>query len=69
MPTYIYKCQSCEKVFEVRQRISADPLSECPKDICPKVEEGKDCDGTPKRQVAGGAFHLKGGGWADEGYS
>ncbi|MCU0317327.1 MAG: hypothetical protein MUC92_12115 [Fimbriimonadaceae bacterium] len=29
MPTYVYECQTCEKVFEVDQRISEDPLRDC----------------------------------------
>ncbi len=31
MPTYIYKCNSCEDTFEVRQRMTDDPLTKCPK--------------------------------------
>ncbi len=29
MPTYVYECKQCEKVFEVDQRITADPLTDC----------------------------------------
>lgn len=29
MPTYVYECKSCEKVFEVRQRITEPPLADC----------------------------------------
>lgn len=29
MPTYVYECSSCEKMFEVEQRISESPLSVC----------------------------------------
>ena len=29
MPTYVYECRSCEKTFEVDQRITADPLTDC----------------------------------------
>ncbi len=29
MPTYVYECSSCEKMFEVDQRISESPLSVC----------------------------------------
>ena len=29
MPTYVYECRACEKVFEVAQRISEDPLTDC----------------------------------------
>lgn len=30
MPTYNYKCTNCDHRFEARQRISDDPLTECP---------------------------------------
>lgn len=29
MPIYVYECSSCGDVFEVEQRITADPLTEC----------------------------------------
>ena len=29
MPTYVYECRSCEKTFEVEQRITEDPLKDC----------------------------------------
>jgi putative FmdB family regulatory protein len=29
MPTYIYECKTCEKTFEVEQRITADTLTDC----------------------------------------
>lgn len=31
MPTYVYKCGNCEHMFEVRQRMADDPLTDCPK--------------------------------------
>ena len=39
MPTYSYKCTSCDHRFEARQRFSDDPLTECP--VC----------GSPVRKV------------------
>lgn len=30
MPVYTYKCNDCEHVFEARQRMTDDPLTECP---------------------------------------
>lgn len=30
MPTYVYKCAECGHMFEVRQRMSDDPLTDCP---------------------------------------
>lgn len=29
MPTYLYECQTCEKTFEVDQRMSEEPLKDC----------------------------------------
>mmetsp|Transcript_17595 Transcript_17595/g.8291 ORF Transcript_17595/g.8291 Transcript_17595/m.8291 type:complete len:98 (+) Transcript_17595:86-379(+) len=58
MPIYEYECSSCEKVFEVQQRISDDPLAVCP-----------DCQGAVKKLVSVSSFQLKGGGWYADGYS
>jgi len=58
MPVYEYECPTCEKVFEVQQRISDDPLSTCP-----------DCGGEVKKLVSMSSFQLKGGGWYSDGYS
>lgn len=30
MPTYVYECEKCGKVFEVEQRITEPALEECP---------------------------------------
>lgn len=30
MPFYTYKCDHCGHVFEARQRMSDDPLTDCP---------------------------------------
>ncbi|MBX3097584.1 MAG: hypothetical protein KF812_12030 [Fimbriimonadaceae bacterium] len=29
MPTYVYECRKCERVFEVMQRMVEDPLTDC----------------------------------------
>lgn len=29
MPTYVYECSACEKVFELEQRITEDPIKDC----------------------------------------
>lgn len=59
MPTYEYLCTSCQHAWEVEQRMTADALTTCPK-----------CSGeTAKRQVSGGNFILKGGGWYADLYS
>lgn len=52
MPTYDYRCDHCERTFEVRQRISADPLTTCER-----------CGGPIRRLLAAAPFILKGGGW------
>jgi putative FmdB family regulatory protein len=33
MPLYTYRCYECDHVFETRQRMSDDPLNNCP--VCP----------------------------------
>ena len=52
MPTYDYRCDQCERTFEVRQRISAEPLTSCER-----------CGGPIRRLLAATPFILKGGGW------
>ncbi len=58
MPVYEYECSSCEKVFEIQQRMSDDPLKDCP-----------ECDGEVKKIMSANSFQLKGGGWYADGYS
>jgi len=31
MPTYAYKCKDCNHEFETMQKMTDDPLTECPK--------------------------------------
>jgi putative FmdB family regulatory protein len=52
MPIYEYKCHQCGQKFEVRQRISEEPL---------KVHE--DCGGELERLISAPALHFKGTGW------
>jgi putative FmdB family regulatory protein len=59
MPTYEYVCTACGNEFEEIQKISEPPLEVCPK--CGKS--------TAKRQISGGNFILKGGGWYADLYS
>src|SRR5512143_2393447 len=60
MPTYEYACRHCGHTWEAVQRISEDPLKECPNCKQPTAE----------RQIsAGGGFILKGGGWYSDLYS
>jgi putative FmdB family regulatory protein len=53
MPIYEYQCQACQHELEVLQKISDEPLVECPQ--CHKPEL--------KKKVSAAAFRLKGGGW------
>ncbi len=57
MPVYEYQCQSCGNQFELRQKFSDPPASECPT-----------CKGEVKKLISSTAFSLKGGGWYNEGY-
>ena len=59
MPTYEYVCTSCGHAWEAEQRITEDALKTCPKCAAD----------TAKRQVSGGNFILKGGGWYSDLYS
>src|SRR5437868_12554458 len=61
MPTYVYVCQKCGHQFEQVQSISAEPLSVCAKEVCPKKPWSK---GKVKRAISGGAGLLfKGSGF------
>lgn len=57
MPLYEYKCESCAKQFELRQKFSDSPATQCPS-----------CGGPVHKQISQTAFSLKGGGWFDQGY-
>lgn len=53
MPTYVYECSTCSRVFEVEQRIVEDPLTDC------------DCGakGSLKRLIQPTAVMFKGSGF------
>ena len=53
MPIYGYICKNCEHTLDALQKMSDDPLVDCP-----------DC-GEPqlKRQLSAPRFRLKGKGW------
>jgi putative FmdB family regulatory protein len=60
MPTYEYKCDSCGKVFEEFQSITAQPLTQC------KFEG---CSGSVHRLFSAGAgFLFKGSGFYQTDY-
>lgn len=53
MPIYEYRCQTCGHYVDVLQKLSDDPLRQCP-----------ECNTEAlKRLVSAPAFRLKGGGW------
>jgi len=52
MPLYDYRCHKCGETYEVRQRISEDPLT---------VHEG--CGGAVERLISAPALQFKGTGW------
>lgn len=58
MPVYEYECKACDKVFEVQQKMSDDPLTNCP-----------ECDSPVTKIMSMNSFQLKGGGWYADGYS
>jgi putative FmdB family regulatory protein len=53
MPIYEYQCPACGKELEVLQKVSDEPLRDCPQ--CGKA--------TLQKKVSAAAFRLKGGGW------
>lgn len=52
MPTYEYLCKECEYNFEVEQKMSDEPLSECPK-----------CTGHIRRVFSSNPIIFKGSGF------
>lgn len=53
MPIYEYACKSCDHTLDALQKMSDDPLVDCP-------ECGKP---TLKRLISAPRFRLKGQGW------
>lgn len=52
MPLYTYRCNDCDHEFEVRQRMTEDPLSICPV-----------CGGNIRRVVSSVGVVFKGSGF------
>jgi len=58
MPIYEYRCPDCGHQFDVIQKFSDDPITECPS-----------CEASDvKKLLSAPAFHLKGGGWYKDHY-
>lgn len=53
MPIYEYECKDCGHQLEALQKMSDDPLKDCP--VCNKSELQK--------LISAAGFRLKGGGW------
>lgn len=53
MPIYGYQCQECGHTLDALQKISEDPLVDCPECGNPGL----------KRQLSAPRFRLKGQGW------
>ena len=53
MPIYEYQCNNCNHKIEVLQKISDDPLAQCPSCHQQKL----------KKLVSAAIFRLKGSGW------
>ncbi|MBN2427194.1 MAG: zinc ribbon domain-containing protein [Deltaproteobacteria bacterium] len=58
MPVYEYGCEKCGEVFEVKQKFSDDPITEC-----------KFCKGPVHKLISAPAFSLKGSGWSKTNYA
>ena len=53
MPIYEYRCQSCAHELEALQKLSDQPLTECPRCLQAAL----------KKKISAAGFRLKGGGW------
>lgn len=53
MPIYEYQCSACDHAFEMIQKLSDDPLTQCPNCHADKVT----------KLVSAAGFQLKGTGW------
>ena len=74
MPIYEYKCEECGYEFEEMLRFSERevPLNTlCKARIFDRYQEPQcfDCNGKIHLKVSLGSFHLKGYGWAQDGYA
>jgi putative FmdB family regulatory protein len=53
MPIYEYQCEGCEHRFEKLQKMSDEPLKDCPECQSPQL----------KKLISAAGFQLKGKGW------
>ena len=52
LPIYEYQCANCGRTVEAMQKITDEPLRQCPS-----------CKGTLRRLISLTSFQLKGNGW------
>ena len=57
MPIYEYRCTECGHIFDVNQRMSDDPVTEC-----------EECSGLVQRVLYAPAIHFKGTGFHNTDY-
>ncbi len=53
MPIYEYRCEACDHELEALQKMSADPLKECPECSKPSLI----------KKISASGFRLSGSGW------
>lgn len=53
MPIYEYQCTACEHQMEALQKMSDDPLKDCPACEKPALQ----------KMISAAGFRLSGGGW------
>ena len=71
MPIYEYKCENCGYEFEEMLHFSERdvPLNaSCEQQIEQTKHMSFKCDGKVHLKMSLGSFHLKGAGWAKDGY-
>jgi len=58
MPVYEYKCKKCNKITEIMQKFSDEPLKSC-----------QYCSGEVEKIISQSSFVLKGSGWYKTDYA
>ena len=62
MPLFEYRCPKCNTEFErLLKHSERDDAQACPNEACDEKQA--------KKLISRSSFSLKGGGWADDGYS
>lgn len=58
MPLYEYECARTKKRFEVIQKFSDAPLTQCP-----ECDQHAECEGDIRKILSAPAIRFKGAGW------